>query len=271
MSHDERSEESPETEPGPVSDASGPAEPSVPGTPWRRLGAAFRPRMTRAQVLATVLCGVLGFALVVQLRQTQQGEFTNLRQADLVRILDDVTRRSEDLEREASALRQTEFELRSSASSEQAAIDLAEQNVATLGILSGRLPAQGPGIEIHVVEGAEPVRAARLFNLLQELRNAGAEAVEVNGIRMVTSSDFTDAADGSGVVVDGRLVESPFTWLAIGDPKTLEPALDIPGGAMQTIRSKDAQATIVPRDDLVISAVHEPEDPTYATPVPVDE
>ncbi|MEP7765975.1 DUF881 domain-containing protein [Sanguibacter sp. 25GB23B1] len=235
-----------------------------PGTPWRRLMAACKPHMSRAQVLAAVLCAVLGFALVVQLRQTRQDEFANLRQSDLVRILDDVTRRSEDLDRERSSLLKTEFDLRSGTDSQRAALELAEQDAATQGILSGRLPAEGPGVEITIVEGDTKVSAARMFNVLEELRNAGAEVIEVNGIRMVTSSYFLDSR--SGIVIDGIAASAPYRWAVIGDPLTLQPAMEIPGGALPTIRTNGGTATIEPRELIEVKAVREPDEPEFASP-----
>ena len=247
--------------------STGPAEPPAPmppSTPWRRLMSACKPHVSRAQVLAAVLCAVLGFALVVQLRQTKQDEFANLRQSDLVRILDDVTRRSEDLDRELSSLLKTEFELRSGTDSQRAALELAEQDAATQGILSGRLPAEGPGVEITIVEGTTKISASRMFNVLEELRNAGAEVIEVNGIRMVTSSYFVDA--DRGIVIDGIAASAPYRWAVIGDPVTLEPAMEIPGGALPTIRVQGGTTTIEQHELVEVKAVREPEEPEFATP-----
>ena len=244
----------------------GPAPTRPPVTAWRRVRGAWRPRATRAQILAAVLCAVLGFALVVQLRQNQEDEFAGLRQSDLVRILDDVNRRSDALAREADALRETEFELRSGSDSQRAAIELAEENVAIQGILSGRLPAEGPGLTMVISEGDKRITASRLFNVLEELRNAGAEAIEVNGIRMVTSSYFTDTDDG--VIIDGIPVTAPYRWTVIGDPQTLEPAIAIPGGAMATITTNGGQTSIEQKDLVEVSAVREPAEPKFATPDP---
>lgn len=233
-------------------------------SPGRRLRSAFRPRMTRAQVLAAVLCAVLGFALVVQLQQNQQDEFSGLRQSDLVRILDDVSKRSDALEREATSLRETEFELRSGSDSQQAAIELAEKNAEIQGILSGRLPAEGPGLEITIVQGDTAISAARLFNVLEELRNAGAEAIDVNGIRMVTSSYFEDT--DSGVSIDGIVVAPPYRWTVIGDPQTLEPAMAIPGGAMASITTSGGRTTIEQKELVQIRSVRDPSEPRFAKP-----
>lgn len=216
-----------------------------------------------------MLCALLGFALVVQVSQTQEDQLSSLRQSDLVRLLDDVTQRSGELEDQVSSLESTRDELQSGSGRERAALELAEQQAETLGILSGRLPAEGPGVEIEVVEGTEALDAFALFNVLEELRNAGAEAMEVNGVRLVASSYFEDSAEG--VVVDGQTITSPYRWNVIGDPSTLETALEIPGGAMASLRADGARTTITQQDRVEVTATVEPGSPQYATPVPADE
>ncbi|MFF2266837.1 DUF881 domain-containing protein [Cellulosimicrobium cellulans] len=235
----------------------------------RGLGRALRPRASRSQIVVGVLCALLGFALVVQVSQTQEDQLSSLRQSDLVRLLDDVTQRSGELEDQVSSLESTRDELQSGSGRERAALELAEQQAETLGILSGRLPAEGPGVEIEVVEGAEALDAFALFNVLEELRNAGAEAMEVNGVRLVASSYFEDSAEG--VVVDGQTITSPYRWNVIGDPSTLETALEIPGGAMASLRADGARTTITQQDRVEVTATVEPGAPQYATPVPADE
>jgi uncharacterized protein YlxW (UPF0749 family) len=146
-----------------------------------------------------------------------------------------------------------------------AAQQAAEENAATQGILSGRLPAEGPGITIGVTEGEKAISASALFNILEELRNAGAEAVEVNGLRMITSSYFTDT--DQGVVIDGVVVAAPYQWKAIGDANTMQPALEIPGGAMASIRSNGGEGNISVLDTVEIKSVVEVREPEFARPM----
>ncbi|WP_435300029.1 DUF881 domain-containing protein [Timonella sp. A28] len=226
---------------------------------------ALKPRLTRAQGLAALLLGLLGFALVVQIQQSHKDEFSGLRQSELVSLLDDVGRKTNELEAEAQRLRELENELKSGSSSHSAALEAAEKNAEVQGILSGRLPAEGPGITIFVSEGETPLRASQLFNILEELRNAGAEAVEVNGVRMVTSSYFVDSVNG--LLVDGSPVSSPYTWKAIGDPNTMQPALEIPGGAMAAVRTAGSEATIIVEELVKVKATVDVTEPTYARPL----
>ena len=236
---------------------------------WGTLGQALRLRGSRSQLLAGLLCGLLGFALVAQVRQTQVEGLASLPQAELVRILDQANQRTEELEREASALEATREELLTGTDQQEAALEAARQAAVTQGILSGRLPARGPGMELVISDPDRRVPALTLFNVLEELRNAGAEAVQLNDLRIVASSYFVDTAQG--VEVDGVVVEPPYRWVAIGDPDTLVPALEIPGGAMSSIRTSGGSGTPRPRDEVEVAATRDVPEPRFATPVPADE
>lgn len=78
--------------------------------------------------------------------------------------------------------------------------------------------------------GATPVPAAVLFRCLEELRDAGADAVQVGLVRIGVSSYLLDEPVSRGIVVDGIVLAPPYRFLAIGDPRTLTAALEIPGG-----------------------------------------
>ena len=234
---------------------------------WSGLRSLLRPRLNTSQLIVAVLCAALGFALIVQVHQNQSDNLSSLRQSDLVRLLDDVTQRTQTLEREQSDLTATRDELKSATGSQQAAIDLATERAQTQGILSGRLPATGPGIRLTIKQSTQTVGAATMFNVLEELRNAGAEAIQVNDVRLVASSWFE--VHGDTLVADGQPLESPYVWRAIGDPDTLAPALGIPGGALAAVRNTGATAEVSTSKKIDVTATREPGTPQYATPTPL--
>ncbi|WP_155855954.1 DUF881 domain-containing protein [Cellulomonas sp. URHD0024] len=248
-----------------------PASPAAPASPgaWAVLGRALRPRMTRAQVLAGVLCAMLGFALVVQVRQAAGADLSSMRQQDLVRILDEVTNRSDALANESADLTRERDELLSGSDRRQAALDALRRSAETQGILTGRLPAEGPGVVVTLTEPNDSnglVKPITMLDVLEELRNAGAEAIELNGQRVTASSAFTGTA--GAIELDGVALVSPYVWTAIGDPETIDPALQIPGGAMAQVRNNRAEGTVDRRDNVQITALRVIPDPVYATPVP---
>jgi uncharacterized protein YlxW (UPF0749 family) len=261
-------------------DAPAPVPPHHAGGPAHRAGRdrlekALRPRFTRAQIIAAVLCGMLGFAAAVQVRANQDSDLAGLRQTDLVRILDDVTERSARLQAEARDLEAARAEVTDVTSGSRAALEEARARVRTLGILAGTVPATGPGIEFTISDPKGEVQADLLLDALQELRDAGAEAVEISTpdgprVRVVASTHLVDVDGGGAVEVDEKVVEAPYQFRVIGEPRTLAAALDIPGGVLDVLRQRDASGLVTQRSEITISSLQPAPAPEYARPAPED-
>lgn len=243
-----------------------PAAVAAPTNGWKVLGQALRPRVTRAQLLAGVLCALLGFALAVQIRQTSDLSLSGMRQDDLVRILDETTTRGDSLERERADLAVERDELLSGSDTRQAALDALRRSAETQGILAGRLPAEGPGVVVTLTEPGGSIKPVMMLNVLEELRNAGAEAIQLDDQRITASSAFTGSA--GAVVLDGVTLSPPYVWTVIGDPETIATALQMPGGAFAQVRSTGADANVEQLEQVEVTAIRDIPDPVHATPVP---
>ncbi|RAY11109.1 hypothetical protein DPM19_31870 [Actinomadura craniellae] len=229
-----------------------------PGRAARGLLELLRPRATRGQLAGGLLCLLLGFAVVAQVRSTQADTtFATARQDELVGILSDLSQRSERLRGDIRDLEGTRDSLARDGEGE-AALAEARRRAATYGILAGTLPATGPGIEVTIDDPAGRIRADTLLDTLQELRDAGAEVIQVGDVRVGVNTYFTDPPGGGVVEVDGRRLQPPYRFLAIGDPHTLTTALNIPGGVMKTVEGLGAGGSIVQRQKIAISAVRSP-------------
>jgi len=257
----------PTPEPTPESTPAGPAQqPPARQSSWRTVFRMGRPRATRANLFAALLAIVLGFALATQVQQTQSQGLEQLREDELVRILDDVNQDASRLGNDARALELTRDRLASGANSSAEALRAAQQRLDTLGILAGTVPAEGPGIVLTIDDPAGKVTSALLLDALQELRDAGAEAVQIGSVRVVADTYFTDTP--GGVEVSGVPVKSPYVFKAIGGSATMASAMDIPGGVNESVRRLGAVSTVDQRDSLSITALHTLEEPQYARPVP---
>ena len=243
-----------------------PGEEGSAGGAWRRLARAAAPRSTKAQALGALLSLALGFAIATQVQQTQQGGLETMRQDDLVRVLDDVSQRSTRLDQQVRDLQSQRDRLAAGAGSSQAAIAQAQQRLDTLRLLAGTAPAQGSGIRMTIADPQSGVTSAQLLDVLQELRDAGAEVVQVGSVRIVAGSWF--GSQGGTLVVDGQSVPRPVVVVAIGDPQTMASAMNIPGGIVETLRRVGATTTIQQSDTLQVGALASPATPRYAQPVP---
>ncbi|MDT0215062.1 DUF881 domain-containing protein [Rothia sp. ARF10] len=246
-----------------------------PGTPgpadsseraWRRLGLAARPRPTKANVLATLLAIGLGFAIAAQVRQTSIEGLEDLREDELIRILDTVDQDGTRLAEEIQTLRFSRDRLQSDTTSLTESRSAAQQRLDSLAILTGTAPARGPGIVLTIRDPEFGVTAPMLLDTLQELRDAGAEAVEINDVRIVANTYFTDGE--GGIAISGKDVSAPYVITAIGDGSTLASAMEIPGGVTNTVRSVGGEASIETKDEVTVSALQSVSEPQYARPIP---
>jgi len=231
----------------------------------KRFRMMARPRATKANALAVLLAVLLGFAVATQVRQTQSLGLESLRQSDLVDLLDDATLAATRLDRNARELQVIRDQLASGSTSGAAAVKAAQDRLDALGILAGTTPAHGTGIRLTITDPGGDVSSMVFLDAVQELRDAGAEAIQVGPVRIVASSHFSQGA--SGVVIDGQSVTAPYTITAIGDPPTMASAMEIPGGLSAVVRSKNATIKITQEKELTVGALHRLSAPRYARPV----
>jgi len=238
------------------------AETPQPGAP------GGRPRWGRnrgATVLISALLAILGFALAVQFRSNSRTDaLAGAREADLVRILDDQNSRIERLQGQISDLQTAKQRLSDSGSNNAAAREEAQRQADALAVLTGSAPAHGPGIRVRITDPQHALQAEQLLDVVEELRGAGAEVIQFGPVRIGTSSAFVDT--GSGVSLDGRSLHDPYEVLAIGDPKTLDTALNIQGGVVNTVHAAGGEINVAEQALVSVTVTRTLPRPKYATP-----
>ncbi len=246
--------------------AAPPAPPAGVSQAWQRLRAGLRP--SRGQAIVGAVLGLVAFLAVVQVRLNLADDgYANARREDLITILDGLGQSTRRLESEIADLQQRKGSLSSGADRAQNARAQAQEQIKVLGILAGTLPAQGPGVRITLTDPDGKVQASNLLDAIEELRDAGAEAIQINGkVRVVSSTAFID--NPPGVLVDGTKVESPYVIEAIGDSHNLSEAANFPGGLVSEITGPQINGTADVQDvqTLRVTALHTPREHRYARP-----
>jgi uncharacterized protein YlxW (UPF0749 family) len=215
--------------------------------------------------LIGVLTLLLGFAIVVQVRAHSSGDaLSGLREDDLIGILDNQNARADRLRQQLGDLQQNLRELQDSGDKAAAAREQALEQARALGILLGTLPATGPGVAVTVTDPHAQLTGEDLLDIVEELRGAGAEAIQFGQVRVSTDTAFEGT--GGVVVVDGTEVPAPYRISAIGEPTTLDTALNIPGGIAAVVRAAGGQLTVQELDRVQITATRTLARPRYAQP-----
>ncbi|MFJ8568265.1 DUF881 domain-containing protein [Streptomyces sp. NPDC093514] len=243
--------------------ADGPPAPPEESGRQRLAAGLWPPRVSRAQLIVALLLFVLGLGLAIQVRSNSDSSaLRGARQEDLVRILDELDGRTKRLEDEKQRLEDQRRELESSSNQAEEARKQTVEKERQLGILAGTVAAQGPGITLKITDPTGQVESDQLLDTLQELRAAGAEAIQINGVRVVAGSYFSD--ENGGVAIDGKKITQPYEFRVIGKPQDLEPALNIPGGVVQTLEKEQATVAVTRSAKIVVDALRAAKQPDYA-------
>lgn len=238
------------------------------GDPNARNGAG-RTRSPRAlQVLALLLIAGLGIAIATQVRDTGSGNsLDSARPTDLLALLDNLNRREASLRQDIATLQATIAGLEQRGS--DAAVDEARARLSALSIQVGTVPATGPGVVLTISDPAGKVGPDVVLDAVQELRAAGAEAIQIAGedgppLRIGINSWI--AGQPGAVIVDGTTLAPPYTVVAIGDPPTLAAAVNIPGGVMDSVSRSGGTLVVDQQQQVTVSATRDPNATHYARP-----
>jgi uncharacterized protein YlxW (UPF0749 family) len=219
--------------------------------------------------LAALLCVLLGVAIATQVRQNTSGDsLDTARPADLLVLLDSLHQREATLNTEVAELQRTLSSLQASGSSDQAAIQNAQARLAALSILIGTVAATGPGVTVRIDDPGPGVAPAAMLDVLNELRAAGAEAIQIgDGHQVVRAGVDTWIVGAPGALtVDGKTLIPPYSVLAIGDPPTLAAAMNIPGGAVDSVKRVGGTMSVQQSDKVDVTALRQPKPRQYAQP-----
>lgn len=244
-----------------------PESPERPPSGMERLRRSFF-APSRGQVVVAALVALLAFAAVTQARLAGQDDtYAGLRQAELIQALNGLQAASRKAERDIAELEATRDRLSSSSQRRTTALEQARKEIRTLGVLAGKVPATGPGIRITVRDPQVELSLNHLLDGIEELRNAGVEAIEINDrVRVIAQTSFED--DPAGIRVDGVLLKAPYVIDAIGDPDTLAGALAFQGGFSDDVQADSGTVSVAKSDRIKVTVTRSPTPPRYAEPVP---
>ena len=224
-------------------------------------------KTTRARlyssILVTVLCALLGFGYAIQVNNTTS-TYETMSEDELTKLISETSTQVQKLEQRKNELSSQLNALKDTADKNEKAAEIARQNAQTNGILSGRLAATGEGVVIRISQGdKQKIDAAVLFTLLEELRNSGAEVIEINNVRVVTSTYISDTSNG--LTCDGTKLRAPYTIRVIGDIDNLQNAVNLAGGVGSRLKVKyGASVSVSPSDRVTIKSTRQAPQYTYA-------
>ena len=196
-----------------------------------------------AKILIALVCAVLGFMLATQFKTTERQKTINIQRAE------DLSDRLKAVEKERDELSKE--------------MEVVAREIVRLKAFAGDFEMHGKGIKLVLDDskiaskpGENPnlyiIHDDDLLRVINELRAAGAEAIAINGERIVAMSEIRCA--GPTLSVNNNRSAPPYEIKAIGNPNNLESALKLRGGVLENFKFWGIQADLSQSDDIVIPA-----------------
>jgi uncharacterized protein YlxW (UPF0749 family) len=180
-------------------------------------------------LLVAVLIGVLA---VGQLNaHARPSEVSTLSAQELSTLIETLTARNRELQTGLADIREQLREYEVSGPQSQSALEVSREDLRRITAFGGLAAVDGQGIEMNVDGGLD---AIALNDLVNELRNAGAEAISVDAVRITARSVAVQGA--SSLQVDGVDIGRRFSLRAIGSPDGLLGAMERPGGIISQLK-----------------------------------
>ena len=217
-----------------------------------------------AQVSLFVVALIIGLLLVGQLRsQARPIELSNLSAQELSGLIETLSAANVELSDGLDELRAQIRDYERAAVEGQSDIVISQEALRTISAFGGLVGVEGQGILISA-EGSFDATAVN--DLIHELRNAGAEAIAIDHIRITARS--VAVLGTSAIEIDGVQIGPSFEIRAIGSPDGLKAAIERPGGILSLYeQSIDARFTVSEVDRLVLPATQRDLTPAAASPV----
>lgn len=219
-----------------------------------------------AQLLLTIVCFFLGLLLVAQFRTQRMtnGSLLFASTADQLVIISSLVENNTRLREEMEALEKQLNEYQQATG--RARLEALVEELNKVRVINGLVEVSGSGVEVSL-DG--PIGVLDVQDLINELRNAGAEALTINGERLTLYTAIASTEDG-GMTINGTRLSRPYILQAIGHPETMETALLRQGGLIAVLQRnyEGLSVSIVKREKMVLPVYKEGAiEFVYASPV----
>jgi uncharacterized protein YlxW (UPF0749 family) len=232
----------------------------------------------RHQTVITVVCVVLGLLLAYQFQSAKSGEGTyqDKRFERISQQLKDQTAQKAELEQYVSDLEKKIQEYEKSAASTGDNAKNIKDELEKVRTFAGLNDAAGPGISITLkpdstgFDNKEPayVEAFQILLIVNELNACGAEAISINGQRIVNVTQIRDVGVGQYIVINDvrQPATESFEIKAIGDSDAIEKWIDITSGVKQALADYGIVMQVQKSNSVKISKFNKGYDLKYAKP-----
>ncbi len=213
-----------------------------------------------ATVMIALALFIFSFVIAAQLNTVGNTNIISegMREAEILRELQNVKEEYQTLKEQYEDSQEIVEEYKTSSSSNDALIASMQSELEKANVLAGLATVRGEGVVITLKDSTDTEMSAEaglvhdtdLTAIVTELKAAGAEAISINGQRVIATTAIRCV--GPTIQVNSVKVASPFYIKAIGNSKYLESALNIRNGVVDSLKSYGIEVEIETDNKITI-------------------
>lgn len=204
-------------------------------------------------VLMSLVLACVMFMQFKVVNETDIAEIESMREDELQEALSSWKEKYTEIDNKLEDTENKIKEYKEKSESSEETNKLVEKELEEANIILGKTDVTGNGIQIVLTDNDNQEYAALdLLNLINELRAAGAEAISINGERVINLTDIVDISNRY-ILVNSNKISSPYTILAIGDENYLKSALSIKNGYVDIKQKEGYTISIESKNNLKIN------------------
>jgi len=219
----------------------------------------------KAYILVAFVCFVLCFCITVQYKSVTKNSSAGVKEAkrteELENQLINANQEIINLKKENMQLASDIEIYRQEAASEDSGANALKAELEKALTAAGLTDVTGSGVVITLADSTEPVKQGEandpyivhdsdLRSVITELWGAGAEAISVNGERIVANSAVRCV--GSTIMINNKRCASPFVINAVGNANSLESALNMRGGVLDVLRLYKISVNVSKESEILV-------------------
>lgn len=208
----------------------------------------------KVAIILTIMCLIIVSAILIQIRTIESINSPVLKIIANDNLRDDVLKWKNRYDNTTINLEKVERkleEVRQKATKNDESFKSKEQTIKKYNTILGLTDVNGEGVTINIsAKQLDESTKDYLDNIINELKNAGAESISINNQRLIWNSVIS--CDGNAIKVNLEKIESPFVIKAIGDTRLLHGALVRPGGYIELLNSNGIKAEVVKSTNIQI-------------------
>ena len=211
-------------------------------------------------VMIALALFIFSFVIAAQLNTVGNTNIISegMREAEILRELQNVKEEYETLKEQYEESQEIVEEYKTSSSSNDTLIASMKSDLEKANVLAGMSDVRGEGVVITLKDSTDTemsveaglVHDTDLTAVVTELKAAGAEAISINGQRVIATTAIRCV--GPTIQVNSVKVASPFYIKAIGNSKYLESALNIKNGVVDSLKSYGIEVDIETNNSITI-------------------